>query len=252
MRGFEGLLRHHPIIPPLHLLGGEVLLLHRHEPHVPERILDGPRAIAVELILERPDDLRARLDRAREHGVGVVDVEVQLDGRAADRRGAERAEIRVLVGDHEYRAADVDLGVADLSARLGEAHRLAGAERLPVELDRPGRVLAADVRREALHGFLPSMRLIMAGVGTVRVWRSPARSTSVRKSASVRSRPPVTTIMFRSEKASMLSIGDVPGRSGTIGSTMRSTFSGVIAAAMLRRTATLFSSSQSWMTLLMM
>src|SRR5207253_5814543 len=96
-----------------------------------------------------------------------------------------------------------------------------------------GRVLAAEVRAQVRTGFLPAMMLIVAGVGRIRAVRSPARSISLRKSASVRSRPPVTTSMFRSVWASIASNGDDPGRSGRIGSTTSSLVSAPIAARML-------------------
>src|SRR5262249_55053627 len=115
---------------------------------------------------------------------------------------------------------------------------------------------AGDGRRgldlQAHHRGRASMTLIAAGVGTMRATVRPAASTKARYSDPMRSRPPVPPVMLRSVPAIMWSSGDVPGRSGTMPSTMSSREPSRIAFRQLRRMATLFSSSQSWMTLLMM
>jgi hypothetical protein len=45
----------------------------------------------------------------------------------------QRLYLGVLVGQHDPRVADADLGVMDLAGRVVHAHHLTGAERLFVE-----------------------------------------------------------------------------------------------------------------------
>src|SRR5207237_37490 len=167
-----------------------MLLPGRDEPDVTERMLDLTRAIAVELVLDRSHDLGARRHRARNQRVDVVDVEMELHRRAADRRRREDAEVGILVGEHDRRAGDLELGVADSSARLREPHGLLRAERLPVELDRAGRVLAAEVRAQVRHGFLPSM-----------MWAWACDGGSGKTPPPTHSRRPATPVFSASARA---------------------------------------------------
>ena len=104
-------------------------------PRVPERILEGSKPIAVELIGDRPLDLRASGDRLLRDGVDVLDVHVRAHRRAPELLRRVRIVIRELVGEHDDRVADPDLGVPDLPIRRPVAEELGGAERLPVELE---------------------------------------------------------------------------------------------------------------------
>ena len=104
-------------------------------PRVPERILEGSKPIAVELIGDRPLDLRASGDRLLRDGVDVLDVYVQADRRAPELLRRVRIVIRELVGEHDDCVADPDLGVPDLPIRRSVTEKLGGAERLLVELE---------------------------------------------------------------------------------------------------------------------
>src|SRR6476469_3847296 len=54
-----------------------------------------------------------------------------------------------LVGQHDIAAGDLELGVADLPVRAGEAHHLGRAERLLVVVDRAGRVADDEIGGDA-------------------------------------------------------------------------------------------------------
>src|SRR5262249_31665606 len=95
------------------LLHREVFLVRRHVPDVAVRIDDAPRAVTVELVLHRPERLRAGCDGATDDGVHVLDVQVQHHRRATDRARAAKVHFRVLVGQHDLRVADLQLRVPD-------------------------------------------------------------------------------------------------------------------------------------------
>jgi hypothetical protein len=73
------------VVAPLHLLGRYILDPVADAPPVAERVPDGARALAVELVLRLSFDAGARLGRAPDHRVGVVDVQMERHARAADR-----------------------------------------------------------------------------------------------------------------------------------------------------------------------
>ncbi len=110
------------------------------------RIDHHARAVAVELILHRPQQGGAGLDGRMHHRVAVVHVEQQLDRRAAKGGRPERAEVGILVGDHHHGVADRELGVADLPRRLDQPVALLGAERADIEGEGRGGVLRDEVR----------------------------------------------------------------------------------------------------------
>jgi hypothetical protein len=107
-------------------------------------------AIAVELIGGLAQRLRTGCHRALEHRVHVRQIQMDAHRRAAERLGPAHVHFRVFVGEHDARAADLDLGVADPSARLGQPHHLLGVEHVDVELDRGGCVPDRQIRR---HGW---------------------------------------------------------------------------------------------------
>src|SRR3954452_5551676 len=69
-------------------------------------------AVAVELVLDGTQELGAGGHGAGGQGIDVVDDEDDAHRRAAERAGAEDPVVRVLVGDEESGAAEVELGVA--------------------------------------------------------------------------------------------------------------------------------------------
>src|SRR5262249_24862067 len=56
----------------------------------------------------------------------------------------------MLVGQHDDRVADLDLGVADLAVGPGHAHPLGRAEDAPVVVERPRRAVDDQVGRNAV------------------------------------------------------------------------------------------------------
>src|SRR5258708_25038609 len=116
-----------------------------------------PRSVAVEFVLDGTKERRARGEGLRNGLVHVLYVKVQRHRRAAQSDGAQGAEVRVLVGQHESRAADLELRVADLSFGIGQTKELFGAERFVVEADRLWSALDDQVGRERLgvvrYGF---------------------------------------------------------------------------------------------------
>src|SRR5215204_4299052 len=142
-----------------HLLGGNVLDVRRHAPPMPEGVLELTRPIAVELVLDRTQLLRACFHRDVEGLVDVLDVHTEGDGRAADLLRADDAHLGELVREHDHGIADLELGVADLAVRRGHAHALGGAEHLDIEVDGLCRAVDREVRADAgiavgdrLHG----------------------------------------------------------------------------------------------------
>ena len=120
----------------LHLLGWDVLDVRGDVPHVPEGILEASRAIAVELVLQRLPLGGARVERLPEDAVDVLDVDVYRDGCAACRLGTDGSHLGMFVSEHHDRIADLELGMADFSARPAHSHALLRAEHRAVELDR--------------------------------------------------------------------------------------------------------------------
>jgi hypothetical protein len=113
---------------------------------VAEGIFELPRPIAVELILDRSDLLRARFDRTGEHVVDVLDVDHEEHRRATELLRGRRARARERVRQHDHGVADLDLGVPDLAVGALHPHALRRAEHVTVELDGRGRAVDAEVR----------------------------------------------------------------------------------------------------------
>ena len=104
-------------------------------------------SFAVELVLHRDIDRGARLQRAVENGVRIVDMQVDRHGGGADAGGAADAAFRKLVAQHERRAVEVEFRVPDASAGLGQPELFARAEHLAVKVDRRRRCLSRRGRR---------------------------------------------------------------------------------------------------------
>ena len=104
---------------------------------MPERVDDEAVPFAVELVLGRALEGGAEPHGPFDHGVDVLDVDVEKGGRTVEtvgRRGLG-ASVRRGVLDDDYRVADHNLGVGDRPVGPGKAHALSGAEHLGVEFD---------------------------------------------------------------------------------------------------------------------
>ncbi len=118
-----------------------------------ERIDNRAEPVTVELVLDRPLQRRTGGNGFLRHRIDILEIEVQPDRRAADRRRRERAHFGVLVGQHDEAVADLELGMADPAARRVELHAQCGAEHLLVELDRRGAVAHDQIGAEARITF---------------------------------------------------------------------------------------------------
>src|SRR6266511_3094434 len=120
------LLLHERLHALVDLVHRQVFLVRRQGPDMAEWVCQGAGAVAVELILDWPKLFSPGGYRLAKLCVHVLDVEQDADRRAAERLRAAEAHVGVLVGHHDRRVADLDLGVADLAAGTGEAQQLPG------------------------------------------------------------------------------------------------------------------------------
>src|SRR5437764_11477810 len=134
---------------PLHLLAGDVLDVRRDRPFVSPRIEQRAASIAVELIDDRALLRGAEGDGAGEDFIDVLDVDGKAARRAAERLRADLAHLGMLVGEHEVRAADLQVGVRDAAVHR-KALDLFRAEGRLVELDRVRRAAHEQVRGDAV------------------------------------------------------------------------------------------------------
>src|SRR5437867_2912816 len=154
-------------------------------PAMAERILELPRTIAVELVLDRPQRGGTFLDGAVEDVIHVLDVNTDGHRRAAHGLGAAVFHVRELVGEHDQRVADLELGMADLAAGCAHAHALPRAEHGSIEVDRIARAIDGEVRcdfRVALgdrlyvrHGVLLSVSFKGRRAGYTRTFSVASR-----------------------------------------------------------------------------
>src|SRR5881394_253191 len=131
----------------LNLLRREIFLVCGNGPLMTEWIQNGAASVAVELVLHWPKKFRAGRNRAGGHGVCILEIEHQPDGRAANRLRTARVHFGRLVGEHNAVIANLDLGMHDLAARPWHAHELRGAESLLVKFDSTGAPVDDQVRR---------------------------------------------------------------------------------------------------------
>src|SRR5262249_42688247 len=124
---------------------------------VPDGTAPRRGARAVDLTLRGSCDRSPRRDRLPDHGVGVVDVEMDRERRAPDGLWPGEAHLGVFLGEHEGGAAEVELGMPDAPARLGEPEFLRRTEGASVEVDRLGGVPHPDVREELMDRHDPSI-----------------------------------------------------------------------------------------------
>src|SRR4051812_48615001 len=118
----------------------------RDEPHVPERVANlaclNARGRVVRGTYERAPRRHGSFDR----GIDVVDLEVEADGRAAERLGPDDVlELGMLVCEVQLRGTDPERRVADPPVGLFDQQRQLGTECLGVEGDRAPYVANRDV-----------------------------------------------------------------------------------------------------------
>src|SRR5262245_30580251 len=106
----------HRCDPARQLSRRHILLMSRYVPAVAERILDSAHAVTVELVLDGADQLPPRGDGLLHRGVHIRDIQDQTHRRAAVRARPARTHVAVLVGKHDDRVADIDLGMAHPAA----------------------------------------------------------------------------------------------------------------------------------------
>ncbi len=130
----------------------------RDHPDMSEGIRQRADPVAPILIRHRLHLFRARGNRAFEHGVRVLDVNIKMHRRAAQRlrtarpalRHPLRRVLRTVVREPHYRIADLQYRVINLPVRLRHAFQLRRAERIAIELDRARRVIDAQERSHAM------------------------------------------------------------------------------------------------------
>ena len=105
-----------------------------------ERVAYAPHPLAVEL-LQREHDRRAGAAHSFEHHVHLADVELQNDGRAAERRWRVAIPRACLFGDRKGRAIDRQVDVADcIGGGVQVESELFRLQAVDVEVDRAARV----------------------------------------------------------------------------------------------------------------
>src|ERR1700722_5869526 len=118
-----------------HLVGCNILNVCCQCPLVSKWILQRPRPIPVELILERLKLFCSACDRLLENFVHLIDVYHQPHAGSAERLRATMAHFGMLIREHDDRIANLDLGVPYPPIRARHAHQLNGAECPLVEID---------------------------------------------------------------------------------------------------------------------
>src|SRR5215510_8248835 len=83
------------------------------EPDVAEWVFQFAAAVAVELVFYRLQYFRPGVVSLADNRVRVFNVKMNLHWGSAERVRTAMAVFRILVGQHNYRASDSDLGVPD-------------------------------------------------------------------------------------------------------------------------------------------
>src|SRR5713226_8385426 len=174
---------------PVYFVARQILLVRGDVPVMAERVGDAADAIAIELVGHRACELGPRGDRLADDGIDILDIEMDADRRAADGRGAECADLWMLVRQHHARIANADLGVTDLAARVLHPLALDRTESPHVEFERPGTARDDQVGRDRViavgNGFGHASLLCLAHSGADETTRivgflpgSPSGGTS--------------------------------------------------------------------------
>src|SRR5262249_2572333 len=120
------------------------------EPDVAERIFQSAVAVAVETVLYRLQYFRSGVISLTDNRIRVFDVKMNFHWRSAERLRAAMAGFWILIGEHNHRASNSDLGVPDLSARFCQAVDLRRAKGFFVKLYGRGRAIDTQVWGRAL------------------------------------------------------------------------------------------------------
>src|SRR5258708_3131181 len=97
-----------------------------------EWILNEAGAVSVELVLNRLQYFRALRPRLLYHTIDVGKIYIQAHRARPDRgrAGVSLPHCGILVGQHDVRVADLQLGVADLAVRAIHANGFGCPENL--------------------------------------------------------------------------------------------------------------------------
>lgn len=107
------------------------------QPLVAERVANAARAFAIELVGWRAHHRCASFDGALGSRVDVVQVQVDHARPVVAFSRRTDVALRKLVAQHQHGRAQLQLGMADAPAGLGEPEALGRTEGLLVEADRP-------------------------------------------------------------------------------------------------------------------
>src|SRR4030095_3193964 len=122
---------------PCHLFWSDVFDMRRDVPNMPERICYAAASVAIELVLDWQQLCCAARNRLFEHRIGILNVKIDVNRRAAARLWALPVrEIGILFGQHERRVADLKLGVSNCAVLVNNPLELCRAKRLAVKLER--------------------------------------------------------------------------------------------------------------------
>src|SRR6266496_1678361 len=116
---------------------------------MPKGVLDGRHPVAIEFVFDGAEQFGASPESTIDRSVDVREVEHDADRRAADRARAEGTHRRMLVGQHDNRAADCELRMPYAAVWTAEPITLDRAECVLVKIDRLGRAVDDQVGRYA-------------------------------------------------------------------------------------------------------
>jgi hypothetical protein len=108
------------------------------QPLVTKRIPHRAGSLAVELVLQRPQNRRAGGNRLIEGRIDIGHVQVNGNTRSPKRVRSRDAVLRIFIGQHDRRRTDFDLSMPNAPIRLGQAELLVCIKRAGIEIDGRG------------------------------------------------------------------------------------------------------------------
>ena len=139
--------------PPLDFFRRDSLQLMPQEPLMAERIAQSALSLAMALIGRLPQHGGARIARPGGEGVHIIDVQVKRCPGPAECLRAANAVLGVLVDEHDHSGAQLQFGVRDTPARVGQAQELLGPEDAGVELDGGSGVAHAEIGKDVADAW---------------------------------------------------------------------------------------------------